>query len=974
MMRRSSLKRYDLPSVRAPMAAKPSLRHLALLTLSLIMAAGSAAAKPTEPMPARQDLGAGLIDLGIANHVQIVFQPHLVKGLTCKHDKVGGLDDRLKSLLTPYGLSYRRVASDVIVVYKPPSQPAAVTPPPEPDLPPIIVRSYRQSLVRAGDVKRRADYTVDVIDAEDIAKYPARNVAEALQLVTGVSLERQRGIGLYVSVRGMGPQFQNVELDGHTLAATELIENAGVRGRDFRFDILPAELVSRVDVVKTPTPDMEEGAMGGDINMHTLRPFDVVPQGQTFRGLTSLRISHNDRARDASPALQLMSAWTTPDRHFGLLVSLITDRQRVRNDRFYSYGWNQDQFTSVLGPGIYTPTRTRPTIEIEDRRHSTLFGSVQWRPDEHNETEVSFLATRLDVAYDEMGLDIYPDDQSLATPTFVPGTATIVDNTAIKGRIDTVRFMASRETSLNRFDLLLGHIKHHWRSGSWSANISADLSRAHSYHPPGRGTARSRVAFFAPLTYDFSGGGRTVPSLLTPIDYTDPKVYVGQRFDYATKDALDSDEALSYDLSRSFDGALSRLQFGQQYHHHNREYTRRDWKLYDLVGLGIDALGADSFDAGLSPTFLKNIPGDTPRNWVVPSATAFFDRLMTPDVMAQAPTATDATGSFSVDERIWAGFVRSDWRFQLWGKPVTGNIGARHVDTLQMSEGAALVGDQALPVRYRFHYSATLPSTNLRMVLRPGVIMRLSAARVMSRPNIIDSAPRLTISNDAATGQGGNPYLRPFLATDVSTGLELYPSPSSALTVAVFGRRFDAYITRENTHISIPGHGDILLSTTVNGGRASVVGIEGAYNRTFDRLPKPWNHLGVQATFTLLDVKADYASGTLRIHDALTGMSRSTYNLVGFYEDDRLMIRLGYYWRDRYLSSVGSSIQAPSYTDSFGSLDGSASLEIDARTTINVEAVNLLNTTRYAFAMTKDRPQEIHQYGRTLSVQLRKTF
>jgi iron complex outermembrane receptor protein len=951
---------------------RPALSFIATAVCALAIAHG-AGAKPKERAFERP-LAANLIAVGLANHVQIVFKPKLVQGLKCSDAPFGTLDDQLTTLLAPHGLAFRRVTQDVIVIY--PSPRKAITipevKPVEPDPVLVTVRSYRQSLVEAGDFKRRAAFTVDAVDAEDVGKYPARNVAEALQLVTGVSMERQRGIGLYVSVRGMGPQFQNVELDGHALAATELIENAGVRGRDFRFDILPAEIISRVDVVKTPTPDMEEGAMGGDINIHTLRPFDVVPTGKTFKGLMSFRISHNERAEDESPASQIMGAWVTPERHFGLLVSLISDQQRVRNDRFYNYGWNRDQFSSVVGSGIYTPTRTRPTIEMEDRRHTTLFSSLQWHPNAQQESEVSLLATRLDVAYDEMGLDIYPDDTSLGIPRFVPNTVHIVGDTAISGTIDNVRFMASRETSLNRYDLLLGHAKHHWKQGNWIANVSVDVSRAHSYHPYGRGTTRSRVAFFAPLTYDFSGGGKVVPKLTTIIDYTDPKVFMGQRFDYSSKDALDRDEALSYDITRKFSAPLTRVEVGQQYHHHNRIYRRQDWKSFDLVGLEYDALGAASFETELAPTFLKGLSGNSPRTWVVPSANAFFDRLMTDALLQAPPSPTDAAGSFEVDERIWASFIRSDWQFQLWHRPVTANVGIRQVDNLQISKGAALVGSDAVPVQYQLHYTASLPSANLRAVLVPDLILRMAAARVMSRPNIIDSAPRLTISNDADNGQGGNPFLRPFLATDLNIGLEWYGSPSTS--VAVFARRFDEYITRENAVIYIPGRGDILLSTTVNGGKASVRGLEAAYNQTFDKLPKPLSHLGFQASGTVLQVSADYASGSMRIRNELTGLSRSTFNIVGYYEDDRFMARLGYYWRSKYLSSVGSSIQSPNYTDDFGSLDGSLSLKIDLGTSLNLDAINLLNATRYAFAMTKDRPQEIHQYGRTFSMQLRRVF
>lgn len=139
----------------------------------------------------------------------------------------------------------------------------------------VIAGSYAQSLAAATETKRQAGYGVDAINATDIGKFPAQNVAEALQLVPGVTITRPRGEGLYVSVRGLGPQFQSTLLNGRPVAINDLIENGGANGRQFRFEMLPAEFVSQIDVVKTPTPDMTEGALGGNIDVKTFRPLDV---------------------------------------------------------------------------------------------------------------------------------------------------------------------------------------------------------------------------------------------------------------------------------------------------------------------------------------------------------------------------------------------------------------------------------------------------------------------------------------------------------------------------------------------------------------------------------------------------------------------------------------------------------------------------------------------------------------------------
>jgi outer membrane receptor for ferrienterochelin and colicin len=110
----------------------------------------------------------------------------------------------------------------------------------------VVNGTYARSLAAGIETKRRATYGVDSISSTDIGKFPTQNVAEALQLVPGVAITRPRGEGLYVSVRGLGPQFQNTLMNGRTVAINDLIENGGAAGRQFRFEMLPAEFTSSI--------------------------------------------------------------------------------------------------------------------------------------------------------------------------------------------------------------------------------------------------------------------------------------------------------------------------------------------------------------------------------------------------------------------------------------------------------------------------------------------------------------------------------------------------------------------------------------------------------------------------------------------------------------------------------------------------------------------------------------------------------
>lgn len=940
-----------------------------VIGVALLVAPGAMAASPA-------GLGESLTRLAAQRDVLILYAPDLVAGRPGRAAPPPGLSPRaaIEALLVGTDARVREVRRGVFVLERIGS-PSAVPPPaiaplPGPETsevePLTVTAAYAASLDSSLRAKRAAAYVLDAVSAEDIARLPAANAAEALQLAPGVSLERHRGVGLYVSVRGLGPQFQNVLLNGRPIALNDLVENGGFRGRQFRFEVLPADVIDQIEVAKSTTADMDEGALGGNIDVRTFKPLE---RGR--RSVLSVRASEG-QVRKPDPSVSGVWSWVDDSGRLGLLAGGVIDRRRIRNDRLYQTGWNLNRFAAVLGPGLYTPTRTRPTIELEDRRTVSGDFTLQWRPSPNWRLDIDLLATRLDAHYEEYGLDIYPDDATVSSPWFVAGSQAIKGDTVQAGVIGGARWMASEERSLNRHDLAAFGMHQQWLHGPWTVDADYAFSRARSYHPDGRGTVRARVAFFAPLEYDFRNGLSGGPTLRTTVDYANPASFVGQTFDYTWKDSRDTDQLYRMDARRDLPGGA--LSFGAEAHIRKRDYRRRDWNLNTLVGVPLVSLGPEYYGQTPFSDFLSGTPADLPRRWVAPNAQAFYDRLYTSDIAAQPPSLADLRNSFVVREAISSTYVRYDFKTALLDRPVSGDVGLRYAGTRQTSVGVVSSGDDPLPAQWRKDYGNWLPSANLRIDLAQDLLLRLAASRVVNRPNVIDSAPRITLARDTPTASGGNPELAPFLATQLDVSLEWYIPKGGAVSLAVFDRRLDNYITAQNTFIEVPGRGQILLSTNVNGGQARIQGLEASFSRVFREAPAPFDGLGVQAAATLVRSQANYFAGDRVIRNALLGLSRATYSAVVFYEKGRASVRLGYNWRGAYLTSIGSSITAPSTTAAFGSLDGAASWRVDRATTLSLEGVNLADARRFVYGESRDQPMEIHHWGRYLSARLRWAF
>jgi len=189
----------------------------------------------------------------------------------------------------------------------------------------VVVTGMRGSLKQSMEIKRDSIGVVDAITAEDIGKFPDTNLAESLQRIPGVSIDRQNGEGSQITVRGFGPAYNLVTLNGRTVPTAEV--NAygsqsfysGGQGRSFDFSNIAAEAVSALEVYKTGQALLPSGGIGATINVKTRRPFDT-PGMQGSIGVKALTDTSNQEGSDITPEVSGLFNWTNEGETLGFGV------------------------------------------------------------------------------------------------------------------------------------------------------------------------------------------------------------------------------------------------------------------------------------------------------------------------------------------------------------------------------------------------------------------------------------------------------------------------------------------------------------------------------------------------------------------------------------------------------------------------------------------------------------------------------
>ena len=848
----------------------------------------------------------------------------------------------------------------------------------------IVVTGIRSSLQGALNAKRNAAQVLDAISAEDIGKFPDKNVGEALQRVTGVQLTRSDGEGSGITIRGADPSLNRVEINGVTALSTTV---GG--GRDVDFRDLPSEFVNRLEVVKSATADMTEGGVGGTVRVITRRPFDN--GGKPYLAGSAQAI-YADIGDHMDPRLALIGSDTFANGTIGVLVSGTFENRNVESHQARTTGWVQlkDANGAVYdlnndGVGDFFPDIPRYVITRLEPRRYALNGILEWRPSDDFKAYVESNWTK--------------SIQSVTSQYLQTGTSGgIVDteNTII-GPDNTVEYLVmTNNTSKAQTSQLgvsyrniLGDIKRttynvalgaDWTTGNLTLTPKISLSKAKAYNNEINATAA--VTGMSSLIVDYSNG-QNAPNIILPNDPTTTAginqltVLRRPRYDDQTE------KMAKLDAEYKTDGGLfTSFKIGGQYRDltvKSRFYTRTttlNGFSDPAVQSQIDSIVSGNAALGTSPFFHTGNLGFTGdySGWLNMTQ-GVADAVGIPDPFAEGGCPANADGTcqvytdtWKVGERNLAGYGQASFAFDVGAVPVSGVIGARVVNTKVNTSGYLSTGGVISPVSYDSNGTEFLPSINVKAELIPNKLMaRATATEVMARPLPQQLAPRFTIDVVGLSGSRGNPDLQPFRARQYDAGLEYYINRTSFASVTYFRKEISSFI--QNTTEPYTDASGVTYTITVptNGTqKVTINGVEAGAQIAFDFIDVPvLKQMGVVANYTYSKDSGyegkDYFTG-----DSLPfqGLSRHAYNISAYYEDDVVSLRGAYNWRSKYLITAQGRGNNPEFGEAYGQLDASLNVTLMPGISMFLEGVNLLDATRKENANSVERRTIIETVGR----------
>ena len=898
----------------------------------------------------------------------------------------------LAVMLEGSDLRYRFVGDDGVRLWIAPSPISDAPPPPDPtEVEAIeVVGRLSEQIDRAVRQKRDADMISDGLSAERIGDLPSANLAEALQRVPGVSIEREVGEGQFVSVRGLGPLFQSVTLNGAPVAFNENIRNSTQSGRQFRFRALSADLLAGARLTKSATADMTEGGIGSNIDIQTQGGLDAAP-------FLTVRLGGEATTRDdrISPDLSVAGRWLSPGGGAGLVAGLSQEARSVRYDRFQIM-----RYTQVMSNGLElaAPSDLRTTIESEDRLRRSGFVGADWLISPDLRIDFDALVSTFDNAIREDRL-VFGLGERLAAPGAIQRVrdGVVTAGRVVAGRIDN-NTEFSDQSHLNIAASLGGEL----RLGKWRVTPRLSLSSARS----GLDTPLERLSSQSPLgvayAFDLAGAAdvRKASRLTTDFDLLDPSRLVLAQLNIRAVQSRDADLTLLLDAERSLDqgsGGLrfSRVKTGIQFSTRSRDYQRRDRRA--VLRPSPDGV-SDLYDGAAPTDVFSNLIRARPGAWITPAFDHVRANFILPDerddiVFRPAdvtPTGSDLQNSYRVEEQVAAAYLRLDFTQHGRGPTYFGNAGLRLVGTQTRVDGARMTSIESMaqvaPLTHDGKDAILLPSFNLAFDLGGDALLRLAASRTITRPSLADlrasTVPasvlvsaiydkgQAAIDNPEPgvifSGIGGNPDLTPYVSTNLDVSYEVTRRGAS-FSIALFHKTVQDFIQSTwatetltfETRTGASVQAQVLMSRPRNVGQAAIDGLEaGVHQRLGDGL-SVW-------------ASATWSNSRLADGGRLTGVSDLAWSINPYLERGPLSLNLSWSWRSPFRSEAdlqGGGVST-FVVGAAGYLDAQATYRIDAHTRLSFAAANLTDTRDLAYEGTSSRLLQIGSAGRQLSFSL----
>ncbi|HEY2403553.1 MAG TPA: TonB-dependent receptor, partial [Steroidobacteraceae bacterium] len=704
----------------------------------------------------------------------------------------------------------------------------------------VVVSGYVESLEQARAIKRNAVGSEEAIVAEDIAAFPDLNLAESLQRIPGITINRDSGEGRQITLRGLGPDFTRTQLNGMEVlgnTASGMDNRGGVsRTRSFDYSLFAAELFDRVVIQKSYAADQDEGGIGGTVQLSTAKPFDY----DGFKVVLSGKGQSNSVTKTVTPRLVGLVSDRWGD--FGALASLAYSVNDSNEFGYRNWGWSQIKVNAAnIGPNvsasdaallesgkIYAPQADTYSTWYDHRTRLGSTVALQYEPTDALKFGFDALYSRLtndrsDYALAAAGTNALTGNVS---GTQVLQSDVIQGNTLVAANYTGVdmRSEFNTETDSTRFYQTVLH-------GSDQVSEDFLIKALVGYSRSDYQLPYFDKVFLESKNQAFGFDDRpAVPVNSYGFNPADPAQWNLMRLDTQANSIVNAYTNAKLDLDYTLN-SWSNLEAGAEF----KRFTDRGAQYNNKVFYNTPS------DLPIPPGAKIGVPYDTLGQYIVGDVNQTYAYIgQTRNIMSAAFLSPGS--NYGITERTVAGYMQYDINTTLWGYQLKANAGVRYYSTDLTSDGSVNSGGGLQPVSVENTYHGALPAVNLALYLQPDLVARLSADRNISRPALGDLAAAGTISTAPFGGSLsiGNPNLKPFTADAVEGSLEYYAGRVAFVSMGVFYKKLNSFISSMTTlepysntgypvSFLLPGQtGSILYNVTqpVNVSGANIKGIE----------------------------------------------------------------------------------------------------------------------------------------------------
>ena len=869
------------------------------------------------------------------------------------------------------------------------------------DIETITVVGVRGSLEKSLDTKKEAASHVEVVTAEDIGKLPAKNVADTLQRLPGVNISSSSATeGGFdesdrISLRGGSPSLTQTLVNGHTVGTGDwfVLSQVQTVGRSVSYSLLPAEIVSQVVIHKTSEAKLTEGGSAGSVNIITRRPLQFADEVTTEASVGGV---YADLPGKTDPQFNGLFNWRNADSSAGVMFQAFYERRNLRRDGQEVVGGfgtiAPGSPVTVTNPdlaGVLYPNLVGATLFEQERTRKGGVLDAQFKATDN-------LTLGLNAFYSKLEADNYNRNYMLWTSQFAGTTAPLPGYKIVDGVLTNATY-ANQPGSTTPYGVYDQISRPNASSESKYIALDADWQVSDAFNlkfQGGKTEGHGRSPTQDVIELGYAGGGGAAWSMNganNPIDWsiggdnTSPSGILpasGWIFGGQGIDALDEEKWYQADGEFAFsDGALASLDFGVRYADHTRENLNEiaqgpagDWQNLANYPLGDFQHYPSDFGSGIGGTKPGGIWYWTPEQLAAFNA-RFTNRTAArfywPDL-------------YSVNEKSTAAYVQANFQGDRW----SGNVGVRYVRTKQetfYNTGIPEANTVQGPItgsafgdyfrnRYENTYNELLPSLNLKYEFSDELIGRFAASKTLTRPDFSALAGAVSLDDLTHSGSGGNPKLAAIKSTNLDVSLEWYFAPRALLAASVYQMDLDDYVafgTETRTYLDqqattnnggVPVFSDYRVSVPVNS-NAKIKGFELTYEQPIG------DNFGVAANYTYADSDSDSAKPVF-------GTSRDTYNVSGYFENDRFNARLSYTYRSEFYAGVSRTDDF--FQDSIGNLSASLGYKVNDWMTVTLDALNLNDPELKYYSQVNGEgrklPYAFYENGRQYYVNFRFRF